>query len=238
MYECIVKPKSIQISDPGVLETMARNNVRYVSYSLIEEGNGEPVIVARMPDNAEDLTLGKSWMSVHYNRNVWTRTPKILQGYAGQRVLVYTEQIFKEPYELFRIRSLGFSFGETRQRKQRVKVDVPYFTKSGIVVIPRNYINKYLNSKAAIARLSFNMVNELLISQGYLWAHFTIGDERGKMLYPLHQCTNGLRTRTPVNLIDRVANQGKDLSRYQYFTTVGQESFEYGVIVFEEIKDV
>lgn len=236
MYEWTVRPKCLHILDSSVIETMARNNVQYIHYSIMLEETGEQIIIARMPDNSEDLTLGKSWLSVHYGRHVWTRTPSILQNHIGQKVIVYTERIFKESHELFRIRSLGFLFGASKIRKRRIKLEVPYFTSSGIVVIPRTYINKYLDNKAPIVRLSFNMVNDMILDHGNIWAHFTAGDEHGSMMYPLYKCTNGLRTRTPVDLINRVANYGKSLSHYQYLTTVKQEGFEYGVMVFEEIK--
>lgn len=235
MYEYTIRPKTFLILDSRAIETMARNNVRYIHYSLRTEGNGDAVIVAKMPDNSEDMVLSRLWMKVNYGKTISTRIPKFLRDHVGKQVRCYSENITSEDLELFRIRPIGFSLN-SQQKRHRATASVPYFTKSGSCVLPREYINKHIDKRAVMARLSFNMVNVAMVSEGNIYAYLTLRDEHGDLIYPLYPCPNGLRTRTPVRLVNFVASQGKDVSRFKYLGTTDYIGYEYGVIVFTEVE--
>lgn len=233
MYESVVRQKNLRILDPSIIETIARNNVHFLQYSLRADPTYGNVIVAKMPDNSEDIMLSRFWVKVKYGKAISTRTPKFLREHVGKKVVFYRENVCQEDYELFRLRSVEFSIGEQRS-KAKTTSPVPYFTPSGSCVLPTEYINEHFDRKVVLGRLSFNLINVSMVSVGRICAYLTLGDERGNLIYPLRRCLNGLRTRTPIRLIDFVANQGKDISHFRYFGTINQKEYRYGVIVFQE----
>jgi len=222
--------RSVIIEDPLIIRSISKSGAKYITCKKIVDKSKETVL---------QFNIDNSIYSSRYNYTLIASreglkftTPAELVKHRGKYIRVYQDVMEFEENELFRIKAVDF----TLSKKERIRHDVkdPYFTKSGIMVIPKYYINYFLDKISPLMNLSFNDNNlKHFIDENLLIAYLTPFGQSG-MCYPLYPCSNGLRTRTLVKLIDSLINKsGKKIDRFIYSRTVEHGGSKYGKMLFE-----
>ena len=231
-----LKVRSFCIRDSCIEEFMRINQVEHLRFNIILED--EEYISVEYPDYDNLLSFDKTWLKVHWGgRVVYVRNPSIFRDHIGKEVEIYQDKIFRKSYEVFRIKPIGFRFTKNlKPKSKRVKINVPYFTKSGQCVIPKKYIVDNNLVKILSSRLSFNRIDSYLVSRGFIFARVTKSRDIGRLSYPLMECSNGVRTRKINGVLDVIDENGKDLKNFQFFKTVYDKNYKYNLIVFKEVN--
>ena len=231
-----IKSKNFCIQDPKIQEFMRLNEINHLKFVVDIEN--EIFISAKFPDYDNLLSFDKKWLKVHWgNRVVSVRTPAILKDHIGKNIDVYQEKIFNDKRELFRVKPVDFKLNNIFKKKcKRIKLNIPYFSKSGYCVIPIDYIRKKNINNIQICRLSFNRIDSNLINLGFIFARITKHKDIGFLSYPLKECSNGMMTRTLTKVLDIIYENGKKITDFQYLKTVYDKNYKYDLIVFKEVK--
>jgi len=229
-----IRARSFIIQDNSVIEFMQKNHIKHIRF-IADLNNGEACILVKFPDYSKELTFGKQWMKVIYGkRGVYVRTPSILKPYVGKNIRIYRDIIFGDQFELFRVVPVDFEIKGPFSSNRRLSMNVPYFSKTAYCIIPRKYILEHVGIEIFSSKLSFNRTDALVIDSGYIFCRIFLNNpDNGMLIYTLSRCTNGVRARVK-KLSEIVSEAGKDLSNFQYETTIHDSG--YDLIVFKEVE--
>lgn len=231
-----VKAKNIYVDD-DVDDFLKSKNIEILKFII--HIVDEPVIIALYNDNNSFSKSSKSLSKVYRtSKSTYIRTPYILRKFVGEEIMVYQEnESFRKEFEAFRIKPIGFSLLKSNVNKRRIKNIDPYITKSGQMILTKEYIDKKKIKNMNELRLSFSRTDVNLINKGYIF--FTMIDhyERGGSSYPMYKRVNKFRTHTLRRLQKFLSTCGKDLSNFFYLKTVRDKNYNEDVIVFKEIKN-
>ena len=230
-----IRSRNFPIQNSSVIDFMRINQIEHLRFDINLED--DMYISVQYPDYNNLLSFEKSWFKIHWGkRAVSIRNPSIFKDHIGKEVEIYKEKIFTKNYELFRIRPIGFDIiNDIKLRKRRIKINIPYFSKSGYCVIPKEYIKKNNLVKIFRSKLSFNRIDSHLVSTGFIFARITKERELGNLSYPLRECSNGFCTRSLNGVLDIVFENGKKITDFQYIDTTYDEKYDYDLIIFKEV---
>ena len=133
---------NIKLFDNKILSVLNKNGVVKMSYRKVSEqrddNDKKEVFIIFLAAGLEDRTTVT--LTKFKNGFLKFRTPNVLRPHVGKTIRVYHDMITNFEGELFRIEGVDFCFGE--DESFNVKYTNPYITKSGIVVIPKLYIDR------------------------------------------------------------------------------------------------
>jgi len=241
MEEFIIQTKNIVIRDVEILDRIKKDKIEYLHFYAHKEGSGALSIIAKAPPK-EEMTVSKWYHKINVRDDyALIQNPRYIKTYVGKNICYYIERLFPEDDEVFRIQAVNFNIKTTRKKERvtSIKHD-PYFTKSGEFIVPQYYLNRKLNHAFIRMKMSTNRTTQAILDQNFLLVFIIkagqIGLGRGKNLYGFRTFSNGIRTQRLKFFTTYLQNNGKDLSNYQYTTTIPYNSCPYGVMVFEEKK--
>jgi len=237
MKNSIIKSHYFSINDKDVLEKILSLKIKYLKCNLECEPNGDLYICAYSPDCNVLETLGRKWSKVITNNGVKIRTPKIMSKYAGNKVICYIDRLSVNKNEVFRIKPIGFSLLENNKIKRKINnIKDPYFTRSGRLVLPRPYLNENINGSLYDITISFELINKLIIEEGFLHAYLVNGFSPSDFVYSIEMTNNSIRTHPVKGVINFLNQMNRSISNYEYIGTLNNNNYKYGIIVFEEIS--
>jgi len=241
MKESTIQSKNIVIQDGEILNRIKINKVEFLHFYAHREGSGALSIIATIPPSNE-MTVSNSYHKVTVRENyALIQNPKYLKQYIGKKICYYTERLFPEENEVFRIQSVGFRIETTRMKERGTDIKQhPYFSKGGEFIIPQHYLNKELNHKFVRMKVSFNRTTKTILDQNFLFVFLIRANQtshsRGKYLYGFRTFSNGLRTKKLGFFIKILESNNRNLENYHYVSTMPYERYPYGLIIFEEKK--
>lgn len=241
MEEFTIQSKNIVIQDVEILNRIKVNKIEFLHFYAHKEKSGVLSIIATTPPNNE-ATVSKSYHKVTVREEyALVQNPRYLKRYIGKKIYYYTERLFPEENEVFRIQPINFRIETTRIRERKTDIkQFPYFSKGGEFIIPQHYLNKKLNHKFVRMKISFNRTTKAVLGQSFLFAFLIKANQtsfgRGKNLYGFRTFSNGLRTKKLNFLVKILKNHNKNLEDYHYVSTMPYEKCPYGLIIFEEKK--
>jgi len=231
-----IRTRNFYIQNSDVIDFMRINQVQHLRFDVnIDDG---VYVSVSYPDYNNLLSFEKRWFNIHWGkRTICVRNPSIFKDCIGKEVDVYSDKIFRKKNELFRIKPIGFNImSNIKIKKKRVKINVPYFSKSGYCILPKEYIIKRNITDALISKLSFNRIDGHLVNCGFIFARITKEFEPGGLSYPLRECSNGACTRPLKRVVDIVSENGKKITDFQYKNTLYDDNYNYDLIIFKEVK--
>lgn len=228
MNEFIIQAKNFVIRDPEIFDLIKKNRIEYIHSFPKRKRNGELSLIIKSPPS-NVLTLAKGYQKVKIGKDyILFRTPKYLKSYRGKKVEYYIERLYPEPNELFRIR-----YKKITKTKQ-----LPYFTSSGIFVIPYDYLNENISHKTGKLKVSFNKCTSNALQEGfmliYIIDYFSKDIGLGGGLCSLKKHSSDLRTRVVTSFIDFMKRHNKNIHNYKYAGTMPYKNCPYGLIIFKE----
>ena len=229
-----LKTRDFRILDEGVKAFMRINKIGHLKFNIYQD-DGVYISVTH-PDYENTLTFDRSWRKVHWGKRVvCVRTPSFLIEHIGKDVEIYQDKALKKKNELFRIRPIDFDLIKS-DKKRRVKISTPYFTRQGEFVVPRDYLTKNKIRHAFSAKASFNRTDPYLVGEGLILGRILHGEDYGNAIYSLRECSNGVRTRRVNSLLDILNECGKEIHKFQFLETTRDEEYDYDLMVFREVK--
>jgi len=234
MEECKIKSHYFTIYDQEIIEKILLLKISYLRFNVELEQEDSACICVYRPDNSMLETLGRKWSKININKSVKIRTPQCLIPYVGKRIKYYIDRISLNKNELFKIKPLDFSLPIKIHTKKISELQVPYFTLSGRCVIPKSYLNKHLDKKINNITLSFGLVNNLVVEEGFLYAYIAPKANSSKFIFSLEKMPNGVRTHPVKGVIDFLSCRQKLIINYKYIGTLKSEEYDYEIIIFEE----
>jgi len=229
-----IQKKNIIINDDEIYHRIVNNKIEYVHFFLVEDTGGFNLI-AKQPDG-DELTLGKNYKRIVLDGgNMYIRTPKNLISHAGKKVWYYTERLYPESGELFRIKPINFNLGKLSTKLQN-EFD-PYFTDGNNLVLPHHYLNTHVDHAIINLKISFLRSTKKILSNGYVFISIVDQNIIGfrKMLYFLEKRNHYMRTKPVLQFMEYLKLHGKNINNYEYKCTLTLESCKYGMIVFKEM---
>lgn len=215
----------IHITDNDAVKLIKMATINSLRYEIIEESDESCSIVAKL------ITKEKRGFIIEHKKTLRTRTPGFLLPFIGKEIVLYTDYLSQYKDELFRIKPINFKLNGI----EGIKHMNPYLTKSALI-LPFMYINKMLDYTAEASRISFNRTNDATILNGELKCEVVLIKQGERFNYPFYKCTNGLTTKTLVNVIDLLMENNKNIENFEYKYTLGCNKSKYGVIIFKEKK--
>jgi len=241
MEELVIKTKNILIRDGEILSRIKSNKIEFLHFYAHKENNGALSIIATIPHKTE-MTVSSSYHQVTICENhALVQNPKYFNPYIGKSIQCYTERLFPEEGEIFRMQPDGFRIETTSVKERGTDIkNAPYFSKGGEFIIPQYYLNRLLNHKFVRMKVSFNRTAKVILDKKFLFAFLIKATQidigRRKNLYGFRKFSNGLRTKKLGFLIDLLTDNNKKLKDFNYVTTIPYDLCPYGLIVFEERK--
>lgn len=228
-----IQAKNLIINDQKIIGFMRNNSIKHLKFRI--EFDKDAYFSIEYPDYDNLMTLEKQWLKITYGpRKVYVRTPSILKGFAGKDLDIYQEEIFPVKFEAFRAKPVDFSIEDTKG-KRGVGVNYPYFSSSGFLVIPDQYLrNNNFGNDILESRLSFNRTDGFLLNQGIMLCRIT--KEKEDYSFPLRRYANGVCTRRLSSFSDLVIGYGKDMRNFIYNSTIDETKTGHKLIAFEEVE--
>jgi len=234
MIEYKLKTRNFIIEDSEASEMIRILDISHIYYTYDYDFDGQIILVAKKPpDNTVSLT--RSWMSVYKKRKIYTIMPSKLLPFIGKTVAIYRDNAFNSVDELFKIKPIDFKFKINGMNVKRININ-PHFTSSNTFVLPKHYINKTINGKIYISRISFDLITLDSISDGFLFAGIVDNNYAGSLVFNFSENKVGFCTYKLKRLMAMISGCGKNLNSFLYQSTIPNEINKHGVMVFEEMK--
>jgi hypothetical protein len=233
----IIKPRNLVIDNPEIASFLISNKINHLCF--VPSLGGDDSIVAKYPDYANEISFGRKWFKVHLGpRKVSVRTPNFLLPYEEKEVEFFIERDVTEKFEAFRMKTVGFlPEGMFSRKRIIIRDDVPYITKTGRIVLPKEYIAEYKLRGYPSARIFADRTNDQVVKSGMIWLVLDTSMRSGPSAYALKNFGYALRTKRVDYLTGLVEMLGKKIYNFRYRTTVRDETLNQDVIVFKEQVD-
>lgn len=231
-----IATRNFIISDKKVLDEIKRLELKYVFVDVKRDYDNEIIVtVGTVPS-----ILGKAsryCSKIFFGTKVSIRTPKFLVGFVGKKAHHYRDvSVFKDTDELFRIRPINFKIKSEKLKAIDLKAD-PYFTASGVMVIPKMFINSNFKHKYSVYKVSFDATDLSILSRGVIRARMIpVGEEAG-MCFKIKESDTYVSTGVLTKIKKLVSDAGKEISSFQFKHIEFNEYYENGIITFTESQN-
>lgn len=220
----IIKPRNLVLKDKNIINAIKNLEIDRIKAEVIEEN----LLVFKYPDHSNTPTLGKEWVVIHEGpRTLSIRTPAILRVYTGKEIEVFKDKDNEGGFEIFRIRSIDFSF-----KKERASH--PYFTASGCFAIPKEYAEKEKLKNMLNRRICFEYNTQKSLDEGLIFITIVDRKKEGQVSIPFNVTSTQIRTKIIKGLIEFLNSNNKKLSDFEYNCITYNESRKCYIMVFKE----
>jgi len=227
---------NIKLYDNNLLRVINNKNVTHITYKQVvkETDKGKDVsIIFLAGDESNRRSIALSKFKKTFLK---FRAPNVLRAFNGRRIRVYHDMFSDIPEELFRVESVDFHFDASKE--YNAKYIYPYITKAGIIVVPKLYVNAYLDERFESYRIAFSEYNIWNIKNGLLDAYIT--EEMAPMSFKFNIYDGGIKTKPVPELLNIVKIAGRDITEFNYKKTAPMDSpiHRYGTMMFEARKEL
>lgn len=229
----VIKSRNFVIEDKEILAIINNANIQYLNLTIKKDYDNCIIICANIGPEEKS----KACMKIFKESSYFIRTPSTLVPFTGKKVFYYRDDtVFKDPNELFRIKPVNFEIYSDKFKDTDCR-DVPYFTKSGSLVLPRIFINQHFNHRIVLCKLSFDCTDAIMIKNGVICCYFYPYNEKHYFSFNIKKNYMGLTTGIMKKLIETVDICDKDISRFEFRDISFSENYKNGFITFTEKKN-
>lgn len=229
------------IQDEEILNRIINNRIEFLHFYAHKEKNGTLSIIAKSPSK-DEMTVSSWYHKITVRKDrAFVQHPKFLNQYKSCAITYYTERLFPEENEVFRIQPFNFRIETTRLQERTTEIKkLPYFSKGGEFIVPQHYINREIHHDFVRMKLSLNRTDKEILDQNFIFAFLIkatqAGLGRGKNLYGFRKFSNGIRTKRLEFFTDFLKDNNRELDNYRYVVTMPYQNCPYGLMIFEESK--